>query len=139
MNGIFCDFLKSLWDRVWLLRPIIFLRSCKIYLKKVPYLWLCWTIGQKYGQKSRARWTENNKDKKLRALRTGQKKIVRTIFCPDKFFFLTIFFVWTIFCPNNFFVRTKGHLPPSRSLPIFFSLFLIFVEKKCYVHRTSKQ
>ena len=51
--------------------------------------------------KSKAGWTENNKDKKIKGIdNADKKKLVRTIFLS-----------------GQFFVRTKGHLPPSRISP----------------------
>ena len=50
--------------------------------------------------KTRAELTENNKDKKTRAL---------TEKSSGKFY-----------CPDNLFVRTKRHLPTSRILPYYF-------------------
>ena len=89
--------LRVLWYRLWLLRPIIFIRSWKMFLKKFPFPF--WTIWHKYGQRlTTNKWPDGQKMIKTKKghWQHGQKKL-----------------------SGNFFVRTKGHLPPSMILPKF--------------------
>ena len=41
--------------------------------------------------------------------------------------FQTILFVQNFFCPYNNFVWTKGHLPPSRILPICLHVMIMVI------------
>ena len=82
--------LRVLWYRLWLLRPIIFIRSWKMFLKKFPFPF--WTIWHKYGQRlTTNKWPDGQKMIKTKKghWQHGQKKLSGQLFCPDKRAFTT--------------------------------------------------